>query len=482
MRIQHHSPYRPQRGLHRALALSAVLCALSAWLLLYGAAAPSHAVVDMPPPSPQYSPPSPRLYVHPKTVVVRGAPTPAAEAMGWIHPDEPFEVYEHVEGASCDAPGWAKTEGGGFVCLAGSKPTQEASIRLPRLVRFVHPDPNDWDTYLSTMRYDTDPADRIDAMVPFIYAKRWRAWSGPNYRSASAFAQGDPPIRRLGKGRKYHFVDSVPTERGTVLIREGGGVVPADKVHIYPLSKFRGWDMSGEPVPLGHLPAWAINYEGTPVHTAPRHTSPVAKRLAYHTAIVVEDTPADRAGHWWMMPNGLGPGKPGYVNDQDGIRHWAPSPEVSGLTPGALWIDVDLDQQVLALRRGAELEFVTLISSGAPGTATPRGIYSIKDKSIWADMASRPASDDPYFVEKVPWVMHFKRRYALHGTFWHWGFGHTASHGCINLSVQDARWVFDRVSPATHGGWHAAVASKEAPGTVLRVRRGQSPVADRRGG
>ena len=93
-------------------------------------------------------------------------------------------------------------------------------------------------------------------------------------------------------------------------------------------------------------------------------------------------------------------------------------------------------------------------------------------------MASRPDSDDPYYVEKVPWVMHFKKRYAIHGTFWHWGFGHRASHGCINLSVRDARTVFDLVSPRAYGGWTAAFATEKTPGTVLRIRRDLSPVPD----
>jgi lipoprotein-anchoring transpeptidase ErfK/SrfK len=481
MRTRKPGKYRPQSGLRRALAMSTLLVALSAWLLNDGATPPSHAIVEQPAanPDPLYKP---SQRIHTQRLLVRDAPSQAANILGWISPDEPFDVFGRAEGLGCETPGWAETEGGGFVCLAGSSETEEASIRLPRLIRFVHPDPTEWDRYLETMRYDTNPVDRVDSMVPFIYAKRWRKWLGPNYSSASAFASGEPPVRRLGAGRKFHFIEAEPTDRGTVLVRDNGAVVPADKVHVYPLTKFHGWDLSQEPIPMGHLPAWAIAYDGTPVHTSPSHTAPVAKHLDYHTPILVEDEAVDRAGHWWMMPNGLGPGTPGYVNDEEGIRHWVPSSEAKGLTPGALWIDVDLDQQVLALRRGEEVEFVTLISSGAPGTATPRGIYNIQDKAIWTDMASRPASEDPYFVEKVPWVMHFKKRYALHGTFWHWGFGHTASHGCINLSVRDARWVFDRVSPITHGGWHAAVASQNNPGTVLRVRRGQAAVPDRRGG
>ena len=455
---------------------------LSVWLISDSTAPTSHAVITLPSPPEPPNADTPKRYVSTTARLVHAAPSPTSEVIGRIGPDEPFDVFEAAVGTECGEAGWFRTEGGGYVCMAGTRATQEHSLRLPRLVRFVHPDPTEWTEYLSTMRYDTDPSNRLDAMVPFIYAKRWRQWRGPNYASVASYAAGDPPLRRLGAGRKYHFVDAEHTDRGTVLVRENGAVVPAEDVHVYPLSKFQGWDLGQAPIPEGHLPAWAINYDGTPVYASPSLNAPIGKHLDYHSTIIVEDEPVDAAGHWWMMPNGLGPGIAGYVNDQLGIRHWVPRPAVDGLRPGELWIDIDLGQQVLALRRGEDVSFVTLVSTGAPGTSTPRGVYAITKKSIWTDMASRPGSDDPYYVEKVPWVMHFKKRYAIHGTFWHWGFGHRASHGCINLSVRDARTVFDLVAPRAYGGWTAALSTEDTPGTVLRIRRSLAPVPDRRDG
>jgi lipoprotein-anchoring transpeptidase ErfK/SrfK len=31
---------------------------------------------------------------------------------------------------------------------------------------------------------------------------------------------------------------------------------------------------------------------------------------------------------------------------------------------------------------------------------------------------------------------------ALHSTFWHNNFGEPMSHGCVNLSPEDAKWIF----------------------------------------
>jgi hypothetical protein len=32
---------------------------------------------------------------------------------------------------------------------------------------------------------------------------------------------------------------------------------------------------------------------------------------------------------------------------------------------------------------------------------------------------------------------------SLHGTYWHDGFGYRHSHGCVNMSVTDAHWMYD---------------------------------------
>ena len=131
---------------------------------------------------------------------------------------------------------------------------------------------------------------------------------------------------------------------------------------------------------------------------------------------------ASEDGHWWEIPDALGPGIPGYANDQVAIRHWVPRTTPEESSGRQLWIDVDRDQQVLALLRGDEVLFVTMVSTGASHYYRTRsGTYRIMDKSIYGDMVSREDAEDQYHVEKVPWVMHFYPRYAIHGVFWHWG-------------------------------------------------------------
>ena len=53
------------------------------------------------------------------------------------------------------------------------------------------------------------------------------------------------------------------------------------------------------------------------------------------------------------------------------------------------------------------------------------------------------ARGDYYSLPNVPYVMYFYRGYALHGTYWHRNFGHTMSHGCVNLTIADSAWFYN---------------------------------------
>jgi lipoprotein-anchoring transpeptidase ErfK/SrfK len=54
-----------------------------------------------------------------------------------------------------------------------------------------------------------------------------------------------------------------------------------------------------------------------------------------------------------------------------------------------------------------------------------------------------------YFLPDVPYVMYFYKGYGLHGTYWHNNFGVPMSHGCINLTIADAGWIYDYATIGT---------------------------------
>jgi len=107
------------------------------------------------------------------------------------------------------------------------------------------------------------------------------------------------------------------------------------------------------------------------------------------------------------------------------------------------WIDINLSSQTLCLFHGGGTNCF-LVSTGNPWTPTPTGTYY-----IWIKLASTTMSGPGYYLPGVPWTMYFNRGYGIHGTYWHNNFGHTMSHGCVNMRTPEAGFVYARVSVGT---------------------------------
>ncbi len=150
--------------------------------------------------------------------------------------------------------------------------------------------------------------------------------------------------------------------------------------------------------------------------------------------------------------------------------------------PSERWIDVDLTRQQLVAFEGRRPVFATLISSGRRNLQdperdfpTPPGTYRIREKHVTATMDGDVASDGPYSIEDVPWVMYFQGSYALHGAFWHDSFGNVRSHGCVNMSPEDARTLFHWADPQLPGGWHGVFSKDDMSGSRVVVHEDPPP-------
>ena len=107
------------------------------------------------------------------------------------------------------------------------------------------------------------------------------------------------------------------------------------------------------------------------------------------------------------------------------------------------WVSVDLYEQVLIAYEGSTPVFSTLISSGLADWPTNEGVFNVYMRRERTTMSGGYGAEDFYFLEEVPWTMFFDGDIALHGTFWHDGFGYRQSHGCVNMSIMDSHWVYD---------------------------------------
>jgi len=116
-----------------------------------------------------------------------------------------------------------------------------------------------------------------------------------------------------------------------------------------------------------------------------------------------------------------------------------PVPTLTPSPPGeGKWIDVNLTTQTLIAYEGTTPVFQVLISSGTPAHPSPVGRFYVYLKLISQDM-----SGPGYYLPDVPYVMYFYDGYAIHGTYWHNNFGHPMSHGCINLPIPEAGWLYE---------------------------------------
>ena len=139
-----------------------------------------------------------------------------------------------------------------------------------------------------------------------------------------------------------------------------------------------------------------------------------------------------------------------------------------------LWIDVELATQTLVAYLGDKPVFATLVATGV-GTegsplSTPKGIYRIRAKLLAATMDNLDHTGvAPYSYEEVPFTQYIGR-VALHGAFWHDQFGAPRSHGCINLTLADAEWLFGFTQPTMAEDEQEVAATEKRPGTIVRVR------------
>ena len=108
-------------------------------------------------------------------------------------------------------------------------------------------------------------------------------------------------------------------------------------------------------------------------------------------------------------------------------------------------IVVSVGRQSMWAYQDGKLVTASLVSTGTASsiaTTTPVGYYTILAKFQVQTMQG-VIDDEAYKVPDVPWVMYFDNLgNALHGTYWHENFGAPMSHGCINLPMNIAEYLY----------------------------------------
>jgi hypothetical protein len=140
-------------------------------------------------------------------------------------------------------------------------------------------------------------------------------------------------------------------------------------------------------------------------------------------------------GILWVL---IGPGRWVMASVVATVNRASPPAGVDGK-----WVAVDLAEQTLTVYENDRLLFATLISSGKAPRLTRPGLSTVYLRQETGDMSSLMGGSDPYHIYDVPWIMYFRDGMALHAAPWHDNFGYPMSHGCVNMAITDAHWLFD---------------------------------------
>ncbi len=109
---------------------------------------------------------------------------------------------------------------------------------------------------------------------------------------------------------------------------------------------------------------------------------------------------------------------------------------------GGRAVVVSLSQQALWAYDGGEVVRSTYVSTGREKFRTPAGVFYVNTKVDIQDMEG-VIGGEYYNVKDVPYVLYFTDvGHAIHGTYWHDNFGTPMSHGCINLPMDVAEWIY----------------------------------------
>ncbi len=152
------------------------------------------------------------------------------------------------------------------------------------------------------------------------------------------------------------------------------------------------------------------------------------------------------------------------------------TPLSTHIAPEHKRVEISIPEQRMWAYEENKMIFESIISTGIPNlgsgngvpTATPRGSFNIMSKMPVRHMGDGRLTADieAYELPGVPWVSYFHETgVAFHGTYWHDNYGNEMSHGCVNMTPDDAKWLFRWLTPESD----PKVVNTNGYGTRIKV-------------
>ena len=273
-----------------------------------------------------------------------------------------------------------------------------------------------------------------EPVVTPIAVDEKRVGSFSFYRVIAGAQKFDAPngnvIGAVGDG--LNFVSVYSFKDGFAKMRDGSWLKLTDLSRT-GASLFSGITLS--PQPLKYPIAWilktsiAAEYPGGPYLQG----QPIVKRYTrYNIYATVHVGQLD----WFLIA-------PGTWIEQRRISKIDPTVLPRNAPATGKWVAVDLYEQTMIAYEDRMPVAATLISSGLPPLNTNIGTFKVYQRLEVTALRGSMGEADGYQLPNVPYAMFFDKDIGFHGVYWHDGFGYMRSHGCVNLSISDAEWLFE---------------------------------------
>lgn len=285
--------------------------------------------------------------------------------------------------------------------------------------------------------------DQILTTVPYFYAQVITD-NAPLFSSLDDAVRGKPILRRIEAGFDFvTYIDSSEVQgRRYYMVDPGIWMAGKDLSRIGATSSLQGVTFQRTPnLQFGWIRN-QVESKRSPGYVPNDYTGQIYYR---YEMVQIYDIKEINDERWYMIGPDL------WIEGRQISRVIPNTTPPEGVDNGR-WIEVNLEEQTMAVYDQSRLVFAAIAATGSDGSWTQPGLFQIYSKKETETMQGAFTADrsDYYYLEDVPWTMYFDQSRAFHGTYWHSSFGYQQSRGCVNLSPGDANWLF---SWAQEGDW-----------------------------
>lgn len=198
-----------------------------------------------------------------------------------------------------------------------------------------------------------------------------------------------------------------------------------------------------------NLSIWqGATLEETNVRSEPSTASKILQTLDYGSAVTVtqwlKGEEVFAGADMWAK---VGDGRFVYSRNVGRNAPILPTPLPADAPTWGQWLDINLTQQLMTAYDGTSPLRTIVVTTGMAGWETPPGYYTILSRVANETMTSGAiGAENFYRLDDVLFTQYFTDfGHALHFAWWRTKetIGRPGSHGCINMLLDDSRYLWD---------------------------------------